>query len=110
MRLRDGERGEDLILKVPVGTVITNTDTGETKELTKEGEQLLDSHGGFPGRGSFQFPAGIENDRGCRFGRPAEFGQVVASECTYRRALESRRICVHHAGAASRRVLRPHPG
>lgn len=56
-RLRDGERGEDLILKIPVGTVITNQDTGETHEITKEGEQILVAHGGYRGRGNYHFRA-----------------------------------------------------
>lgn len=56
-RLRDGERGEDLILKIPVGTVITNQDTGETHEITKEGEQVIAAHGGYRGRGNFHFRA-----------------------------------------------------
>jgi len=73
MRLRDGERGEDLILKVPVGTVITNTDTGETKELTKEGEQLLVAHGGFRGRGNFHFRAGTNTTpKEAEEGQPGE--------------------------------------
>ncbi len=56
-RLRDGERGEDLVLKVPVGTVITNQDTGETHEITKEGEQITVAHGGYRGRGNYHFRA-----------------------------------------------------
>ncbi len=56
-RLRDGERGEDLILKIPVGTVITNQDTGETHEITNEGEQILVAHGGYRGRGNYHFRA-----------------------------------------------------
>lgn len=56
-RLNDGPRGEDLILKIPVGTVITNLDTGEAHEITKEGEQLLVAHGGHRGRGNFHFRA-----------------------------------------------------
>jgi len=56
-RLLDGKRGEDLVMKIPVGTVVTNTDTGDVHELTKEGEQLLVAHGGFRGRGNFHFRA-----------------------------------------------------
>ena len=56
-RLRDGERGEDLILKVPVGTVITNQDTGVVHEITKEGEQVPVAYGGYRGRGNFHFRA-----------------------------------------------------
>lgn len=52
---RDGRDGEDLILKIPVGTVITNTETGEAKELTKIGEQILIAQGGRGGKGNFLF-------------------------------------------------------
>ena len=56
-RLNDGPRGEDLILKVPTGTVVTNLDTGEVHEITKAGEQLMVAHGGYRGRGNFHFRA-----------------------------------------------------
>jgi len=54
-RLRDGAHGEDLILKVPVGTVVSNLDTHESHELTREGEQLVVARGGYRGRGNFRF-------------------------------------------------------
>lgn len=56
-RLRDGARGEDLILKVPVGTVVTNLDTGVSHEITRVGEQLIVAQGGYRGRGNFHFRA-----------------------------------------------------
>lgn len=56
-RLNDGPRGEDLILKIPVGTVVTNLATGESHEITKAGEQLMVAHGGYRGRGNFHFRA-----------------------------------------------------
>lgn len=56
-KLRDGERGEDLTLKIPIGTVVTNLDTGEVHEITKEGERVLAAHGGYRGRGNFHFRA-----------------------------------------------------
>jgi len=55
--LRDGPRGGDLILKVPVGTVFTKIETGESHEITKEGEQFLVAHGGYRGRGNYHFRA-----------------------------------------------------
>ena len=56
-RLLDGRRGEDLILKIPTGTVVTNLDTEEAHEITMVGEQLLVAHGGYRGRGNFHFRA-----------------------------------------------------
>jgi len=56
-RLNDGPRGEDLILKVPTGTVITNLSTGEKQEITKAGERVMLAHGGYRGRGNFHFRA-----------------------------------------------------
>ena len=56
-RLNDGPRGDDLILKVPTGTVVTNLDTGEVKEITRAGEQIMVAHGGYRGRGNFHFRA-----------------------------------------------------
>jgi len=56
-RLLDGKRGEDLILKIPTGTVVTNLDTGVSREINREGEQYLVAHGGYRGRGNFHFRA-----------------------------------------------------
>lgn len=56
-RLRDGARGENLILKVPVGTVIHNEDTGTSHEISHVGEQFLAARGGYRGRGNFHFRA-----------------------------------------------------
>ncbi|MCF7835953.1 MAG: GTPase ObgE [Candidatus Marinimicrobia bacterium] len=51
----DGANGEDLILKVPVGTVIHNLTTKEDKEITKVGQRVLVAEGGQGGRGNFYF-------------------------------------------------------
>lgn len=52
---RDGHDAEDLVLKVPVGTVIHNLDTGADSEITKIGEKLLIAQGGLGGKGNFLF-------------------------------------------------------
>ena len=56
-RLRDGEKGEDRIIKIPIGTVVTNIDSGAVHEITKEGEQIIAAKGGYRGRGNFHFRA-----------------------------------------------------
>lgn len=52
---RDGKDGADLVLKIPVGTVVINTETGETGELTKIGERILVAKSGRGGKGNFLF-------------------------------------------------------
>ena len=51
----DGQDGEELIVKVPVGTVITKLDTGEIVEIIKIGENFLTAKGGFGGKGNFHY-------------------------------------------------------
>ena len=55
----DGARGQDLILKIPVGTVIHNLTAGHDDEITKTGEQILVARGGFGGKGNFAFRSPI---------------------------------------------------
>jgi GTP-binding protein len=51
----DGTRGEDVILKVPVGTAVTNVDTGFKDEILKVGQRILVAGGGIGGRGNYKF-------------------------------------------------------
>jgi len=51
----DGPNGKDLLVKVPVGTVIHNLDTRKDLEITKVGEEVLIAQGGKGGKGNFQF-------------------------------------------------------
>ncbi len=51
-----GADGEDVYIEVPLGTVIKNTDTGETlKEITEEGQDFIVAEGGKGGRGNAHF-------------------------------------------------------
>ena len=51
----DGRGGADLVLKVPTGTTITNTETGFAREIVRVGERILAAGGGDGGRGNFKF-------------------------------------------------------
>ncbi len=51
----DGKGGEDLIVKVPVGTRFTNVESGFTREISAVGERALVAGGGNGGRGNFKF-------------------------------------------------------
>lgn len=56
---RDGRDGEDLILNVPVGTVIHFLPDDKTAEITKIGEKAVVAKGGRGGRGNFAFRSSI---------------------------------------------------
>ena len=57
-KLNDGTAGEDIVLKVPVGTALHNLDVGKDKEITKVGEKILIAAGGFGGHGNYHFRSG----------------------------------------------------
>jgi GTP-binding protein len=51
-----GHSGEDMILKVPVGTLVLDGDSGETiADLATPGQRVLVAHGGRGGRGNQHF-------------------------------------------------------
>ena len=58
-QFRDGQDGKDLILKIPVGTLIHNLTTGSEIELIKIGERALLAKGGNGGRGNFHFRSSL---------------------------------------------------
>lgn len=51
----DGKTGQDLTLKVPVGTVVKTANSVEEVEITKIGERVLAAKGGHGGKGNFLF-------------------------------------------------------
>src|SRR3989344_361097 len=57
--LVDGSDGDDLVLKVPVGTVITNLGTGEAKEIIKIGDKIKAAQGGWGGKGNYRFRSSL---------------------------------------------------
>ncbi len=54
-QFRDGSNGDDLVLKVPVGTVIRNIETDAVDEVLKIGQRVLVARGGIGGKGNFHF-------------------------------------------------------
>ena len=72
-KLNDGTAGEDIVLKVPVGTVLHNLDANKKKEITKVGEKILIAAGGFGGHGNYHFRSGKNTS-------PRQFQQGLPGE------------------------------
>lgn len=69
-----GADGEDVYIEVPLGTVIKNTDTGETlKEITEEGQEFVIAKGGKGGLGNAHFKSATnQTPRYAQPGLPGE--------------------------------------
>jgi len=53
---RSGASGDDLVLRVPLGTLVTDRDSGEALgDLTRPGERVLTARGARGGRGNARF-------------------------------------------------------
>ncbi|OGD30173.1 hypothetical protein A2W39_01490 [Candidatus Azambacteria bacterium RIFCSPHIGHO2_01_46_10] len=88
-QFNDGPDGDDLVLKVPVGTVIHNFDgsasltinpeqsrrieTGKIEEIIKIGQRISVARGGRGGKGNFKFRSSTNTSpRQFQFGAPGE--------------------------------------
>ena len=54
-QFRNGHDGDDLILKIPVGTVAHNLTSGREINFEKTGERIILAKGGIGGKGNFYF-------------------------------------------------------
>ena len=59
--LKDGRSGPDVVVRLPLGTVVRAEETGETLgEILKHGERLLVARGGAGGRGNTTFKSSTQ--------------------------------------------------
>lgn len=73
-RQKTGRSGEDLIIPVPVGTMISDAETGQLlKDLTEDGETFTVANGGKGGQGNRRFKSSTH--RAPRFAQPGESGE-----------------------------------
>lgn len=81
-QLKDGADGKDLVLKIPVGTVVHNLSTGKDIEIVAIGQSLLVAKGGKGGNGNFMFRSSTNTS-------PMEFQDGLAGgECEVRLELK----------------------
>lgn len=70
-----GRAGEDIIVKVPVGTLVSDLHTGEViVDLVEPGQRVLVAAGGRGGRGNARFVSSV--NRAPRRADPGEVGQM----------------------------------
>jgi GTP-binding protein len=70
-----GKNGEDFVLKLPVGSIITNLETDETWQLAEEGQKILLLKGGYGGFGNEHFKSSTNTTpRESRQGQDGEKG------------------------------------
>lgn len=76
-RFLDGRRGEDLVLKIPTGTTVTNLGTGYRQEMERVGQRILAAGGGMGGKGNFKYRSAINTT-------PMQFQEGLAGDvCEY---------------------------
>lgn len=68
-----GKNGEDFYLDLPIGSIITNLDTDETWQLSKEGETFLILKGGYGGFGNEHFKSSVNTTP--KEARPGQEGE-----------------------------------
>lgn len=73
-----GRKGQDLTLKVPVGTIAYDADTGEcVGDLLKDGQRLVVAQGGFHGLGNTRYKSSVNRaPRQTTKGTPGESRQL----------------------------------
>ncbi len=77
--LKDGKKGEDIIIKVPVGTIIKDFETGEILfDLDKDKKQITLAKGGKGGKGNSNFATPTNRTpRYAEPGKPAEHNKII---------------------------------
>ena len=71
---KHGRGGKDLVIKIPIGTVIKDQETSEViADLTQEGQSVIAAKGGRGGRGNARFASATK--QAPRDWQPGEFGE-----------------------------------
>ena len=93
-----GRKGKDLILKVPLGTSLTDKNTGQVYEILKK-ERLLIARGGAGGRGNNEFKSATNQTP--RFAEEGQPGQQKELQLRLRLIADVGIIGLPNAGKSS---------
>ena len=97
--LKHGKNGEDVLIKVPVGTVARIVETGEEYEITKEDERIVLFKGGYGGLGNARFKSSTnQNPFQQTVGKPGKGGDI---ELTLKIIADAGLIGLPNAGKSS---------
>lgn len=77
-KFRDGANGSDIVLKVPIGTIIHNLDTKQDTEIVKVGQKEIIAKGGRGGRGNWFFRSPVNTSpREFEYGTDGDIFNVI---------------------------------
>lgn len=97
---KHGKNGADLIIEIPVGTVVSDAETGEIiKDFTADGESFVIAKGGRGGRGNKRFAT--SRHQAPRFAQPGEPGQIFALKLELKLLAEVGIIGLPNAGKST---------
>lgn len=77
-KFRDGSNGNDIVLRVPIGTIVHNLDTKKDFEIVKVGQKEIMAKGGRGGRGNWFFRSSTNTSpREFEYGTQGEIFNVL---------------------------------
>ena len=95
-----GRRGRDLIISVPLGTIVEDAETGELlADLIHDGEQVVVAQGGKGGRGNARFATAIH--QAPRVAQPGQPGQQRLLQITLKLLADVGLIGLPNAGKSA---------